>query len=205
MSSASAREAILDAVRRGRPSAVGAPEVAATVRRFPPAPGGATERFSRALLAAGGHVTETTPEGVPRTVALAAGAARRVLSTVAGVPSTVASPDDPRQLDDLDLFVCAAALGVAENGAVWLAMARQAERAALFLATTVIVLVERATVVADLHAAYATLDLAAHPFGVFVAGPSKTADIEQSLVIGAHGPKQLIVVLVRSAGGGATT
>jgi L-lactate dehydrogenase complex protein LldG len=31
---------------------------------------------------------------------------------------------------------------------------------------------------------------------VFVAGPSKTADIEQSLVIGAHGPKSLTVLLI---------
>jgi L-lactate dehydrogenase complex protein LldG len=205
MTSVSARETILEAVRQGRPPAVAAPDVRAAVRRFPPAPDGAIERFSAALLAAGGLVTETTPEDMASTVARAAGQARRVLSTVAGVPSTVASPEDPRQLDDLDLFVCAAAFGVAENGAVWLPMPRRAERAALFLATTVIVVLARATVVSDLHVAYAMLDLATQPFGVFVAGPSKTADIEQSLVIGAHGPKQLIVVLVGSASGGASS
>jgi L-lactate dehydrogenase complex protein LldG len=192
----SAREVILEAVRKGRPAAVAAPDVRAAVRAFPASTGARIERFGTALLAAGAYVLEATPDDVPRAVAQAAGAATRVLSTVAGVPSTVASPDDPRTLADLDLFVCAAAFGVAENGAVWLAMPRGVERAALFLATKVIVLVDRAAVVSDLHAAYATLDLAAQPFGVFVAGPSKTADVEQSLVVGAHGPKQLTVVLV---------
>jgi L-lactate dehydrogenase complex protein LldG len=38
-------------------------------------------------------------------------------------------------------------------------------------------------------------------FGVFVAGPSKTADIEQILVIGAHGPRSLTVLLVPSPQG----
>jgi L-lactate dehydrogenase complex protein LldG len=31
---------------------------------------------------------------------------------------------------------------------------------------------------------------------IFVSGPSKTADIQQTLAYGAHGPKRLIVVLV---------
>jgi L-lactate dehydrogenase complex protein LldG len=31
---------------------------------------------------------------------------------------------------------------------------------------------------------------------VFIAGPSKTADIEQALVIGAQGPKRMVVFLV---------
>ena len=35
-------------------------------------------------------------------------------------------------------------------------------------------------------------------FGTFIAGPSKTADIEQSLVLGAHGPKTLTVFLLRN-------
>jgi L-lactate dehydrogenase complex protein LldG len=35
-------------------------------------------------------------------------------------------------------------------------------------------------------------------FGTFIAGPSKTADIEQSLVLGAHGPKTLTVFLIKN-------
>jgi L-lactate dehydrogenase complex protein LldG len=37
---------------------------------------------------------------------------------------------------------------------------------------------------------------ATYGFGAFIAGPSKTADIEQSLVLGAHGPKTMTVFLL---------
>jgi L-lactate dehydrogenase complex protein LldG len=32
---------------------------------------------------------------------------------------------------------------------------------------------------------------------VVVSGPSKTADIEQTLAFGVHGPKELIVLIIR--------
>jgi len=60
----------------------------------------------------------------------------------------------------------------------------------------VVIVLDRATIVPTLHAAYSRLDMTNEAFGTFVAGPSKTADIEQSLVIGAHGPKVLTIILV---------
>jgi L-lactate dehydrogenase complex protein LldG len=47
-----------------------------------------------------------------------------------------------------------------------------------------------------MHQAYERLQGREYNFGVFIAGPSKTADIEQSLVLGAHGARTMTVFLV---------
>jgi L-lactate dehydrogenase complex protein LldG len=190
----SAREAILSAVRAARPPETPLPEIA----QFPPIAGDPVARFAEASRVGGAGVVEGPRVELNRMVREGYPVAERIVSLVADVPGTAPLPDDPHDLAHTDLFVCEGVLGVAENGAVWLPASRLggARRAALFLATSVVVVLDRRAVVADLHAAYARLDVAAEPFGAFVAGPSKTADIEQSLVVGAHGPKSLTVVLV---------
>jgi L-lactate dehydrogenase complex protein LldG len=47
-----------------------------------------------------------------------------------------------------------------------------------------------------MHEAYDKIGNVDYGFGVFIAGPSKTADIEQSLVLGAHGPKSMTVFFI---------
>ena len=84
---------------------------------------------------------------------------------------------------------------VAESGAVWWVPRSEAERSAAFLAERVILVVAREQLVDHLHAAYQQIDPAVAHYGCFMAGPSKTADIEQALVIGAHGPRALDVFL----------
>ena len=94
-----------------------------------------------------------------------------------------------------EAVVLAGGPAVAESGAVWWVPRDEAERRAAFLAERVIVVVARGELVGDLHAAYQRIDPPAAHYGCFVAGPSKTADIEQALVIGAHGPRALDVYL----------
>lgn len=87
-------------------------------------------------------------------------------------------------------------IAVAENGAVWLYETQMLNRLLPFICQHLILIIEKKNIVATMHQAYQKIDIAREGFGVFIAGPSKTADIEQSLVIGAHGPRSLTVYLV---------
>ena len=119
------------------------------------------------------------------------------MSFVAGIESTSPAATDPHALHALDVLACTASLGVAENGAVWIATSDVMHRAALFLAERVVIVLPGDAIVATLHDAYDRLDVRATSFGTFVAGPSKTADIEQAMVIGAHGPKELTLIVTK--------
>lgn len=150
--------------------------------------------FARALEAAGGLVVE----GPVAALLTERFPDARIASTVPGVEGSVdlEAVANPHELAELDVLVCRGTLGVAENGAVWLPESAMVHRAAPFLAQHMVVVLPRDAIVADLHGAYDTLDVDGPAFGLFVAGPSKTADIEQSLVLGAHGPRSLAIVLV---------
>ena len=194
----SARDAILAAVRDARPPSVERPEPLWPGVR-PPNGLSRHDTFSAAATAAGAVVTSCTREDLARVLRGTVGDAASVLSYVDGVASTVSSQGDPHVLATLAAVLCESSLGVAENGAVWLATSDSVLRAALFLAARVVIVIGEEQLVDDLHLAYERIDVRAHSFGAFIAGPSKTADIEQSLVIGAHGPKELTLVLVRTA------
>lgn len=123
--------------------------------------------------------------------------ARRVIDGVTGAP---AIPGDPHTLENVDLAILPAHFGVAENGACWVTEKQMIQRALPFIAQHLALILPAGAVVGDMHAAYeriAALD-AGEPYGfaTFIAGPSKTADIEQSLVLGAHGPASLTVFLL---------
>lgn len=120
-----------------------------------------------------------------------------IVSTLPDVPGNLdpAAVKDPLQLAGVDLAVLRAQLGVAENGALWVSETEAVHRVLPFITQHLILVLRRAALVGTMYEAYQRLDIAATGFGVFIAGPSKTADIEQSLVIGAHGPRSLVVCL----------
>ncbi|MDH6356533.1 LUD domain-containing protein [Parabacteroides sp. PF5-9] len=102
--------------------------------------------------------------------------------------------DTPHQLANTDVAIIEGTFGVAENGAVWIPKNTK-HRALYFIAENLIILLDRNKLVSNMHDAYDEISDLEYEFGVFISGPSKTADIEQALVIGAHGAKEVTIVL----------
>jgi L-lactate dehydrogenase complex protein LldG len=153
-------------------------------------------QFSAAMEAVGGRAVRGTLATLSSLPAFTA--ARRICALLEGVPGAnvdLEEVGDPHALEDLDVTVAPGTLGVAENGAVWIPGAVVRHPAALFLCQHLVLMLRADAIVDNMHDAYARLAVDVHPYGVFISGPSKTADIEQSLVIGAHGPRSATVIL----------
>ncbi len=106
-------------------------------------------------------------------------------------PDTVAKAAD---LNHTDVGVLRAELGVAENGCVWLSQTMK-ERAVMFISEELVIFLDRHKVVDNMHQAYRQAEMTSYGYGVFMSGPSKTADIEQALVMGAQAARAVTIVL----------
>ena len=124
--------------------------------------------------------------------------AEQIASPLSAITSNVALDKigSPAELAPVDVAVILGQLGVAENGAVWVTEEDCGHRVLPFITQHLILLLNEADIVHNMHEAYQRIQIDATGFGLFIAGPSKTADIEQSLVIGAQGARSLTVCLV---------
>ena len=191
-----ARESILAALEAARP-----PQ-APTPRRVPGPvmPEDAIPTLRDRVEQAGGRLQSSPHErlvtGIDWPVDPAA--CEHVYSTLHEIPSrgVGARATTPHDLAPLDLCVIQAEMAVIENGAAWHVPSSSLERAAVVLAEHLVVLVEADALVPTLHQAYDRIDLAKLSFGWLLCGPSKTADIEQAMVLGAHGPRTMSLVLL---------
>ncbi len=103
---------------------------------------------------------------------------------------------DPHDLEDIEFALFQGTLAVAENGAIWFTEEQMGQRVAPYICQQMGVLIKKETIHHTMAEAYEILKDPTLGFGGFIAGPSKTADIEQSLVTGAHGPRGLVVFIL---------
>ncbi|HBN6701793.1 TPA: LUD domain-containing protein [Elizabethkingia anophelis] len=96
--------------------------------------------------------------------------------------------NDPHELENVEVAIVEGSLGVAENAAVWITEKQMKYRALPFITQHLFVILAADKIVALMHDAYKIIEIEGG-FSSFISGPSKTADIEQSLVIGAHGAR----------------
>ncbi len=191
------RRRVLDALRTASAPAAPAPDLSRVGVRWDDP----IVRLTEAVTAVAGRLVRV-PDRPALTAAVAGLAAEvgaeRVGSAVDGVPGTVdlAAVGDPHALEGLGLAVLPGTLAVAENGAVWVSGDAFRPRAAFVVTEHLALVVSAADVVHDMHEAYRRISFPRAGFGTFIAGPSKTADIEQALVIGAHGARSCTLFLV---------
>lgn len=102
------------------------------------------------------------------------------------------------KLEKLEKVYIRASVAVAENGAVWITETQMKNRLLPFISQQLILVIDKEDIVDTMHDAYKKIDMTKGEFGVFIAGPSKTADIEQSLVIGAHGARTTTVYVIEN-------
>jgi L-lactate dehydrogenase complex protein LldG len=125
--------------------------------------------------------------------------AKQIISRVLGIGNSnvdLTNISDPHALEPIDFAVLSGEFGVAENAAIWVTDRNLPLRALYFIVQHLALVLPAGEIVDNMHQAYERLKFNRAEFGAFIAGPSKTADIEQSLVIGAHGSRSLTVFCV---------
>jgi len=192
------RDDILAAVRRNLPESTPLPELTGNWIEYPDP----VAQFARVLAMIGGRCVPVTAvsdisielEKIPAYVS-----AKQKISGVIGAGLStidIDTIDDPHQLENIDFALLPGEFAVAENAAVWIHDRQLRHRVIYFICQHLAFVIQSRDVVHNMHQAYNRLSFTKPGYGGFIAGPSKTADIEQSLVIGAHGPRSLTVFVV---------
>ncbi|MBO7418241.1 MAG: LUD domain-containing protein [Bacteroidaceae bacterium] len=122
-----------------------------------------------------------------------------IASNMPEITCATMNPDDvevAQELNGTDLAVVKGEIGVAENGCVWIPQTVK-HKIIYFIAERLVIILEKKNLVNNMAEAYAKIEkMPKYNFATFISGPSKTADIEQTLVKGAHGAMEALVILI---------
>ena len=195
----SAREKILQAIAANKPATVNLPEINSVHITNYAEP---VVKFIATLESIGGKVYELSGiSQLESRINEEVGKGNLIINTIDGLTVRVTGIGNSKpavELEPVYTTYLRGALGVAENGAVWISESQMKNRLLPFICQHLVIVLEKAKIVSTMQHAYATINTFEEGFGVFLAGPSKTADIEQALVIGAHGARSLTVLLLNS-------
>lgn len=193
----SSRDNILKSIKSNKPTHVDLPKIPLFNKGGP----GLSENYEQVLLSNKGIFYRiNSVEEITQKLKTQFQEASVICSLVPEIKGNfdIMNVKDPHDLNHLDVAIVKGEIGVAENAAIWLPEENMYHRVLPFISQHLVIILYEEDLVADMHQAYAKININNCGYGVFIAGPSKTADIEQSLVIGAHGPKSLTVFLKRN-------
>jgi L-lactate dehydrogenase complex protein LldG len=158
--------------------------------------------FKDSLEQMGGVFLDPPPSGdVLSAVRAKIADAKVVCSVVPEIAGNrnIAIVSRPQELADVDFAIVRASFGVAETGSVLLRDADLKMNALAYLAQHLIVLLDPADIVVNLHHAYRRSAFRSGRYACFHTGPSATADIEGVLIHGAQGVRSISVVPIAKA------
>jgi L-lactate dehydrogenase complex protein LldG len=187
------REKILSAVKNNQPSGQGSLDLPI----FPGIETDAVSKFMEVLHGIGGKAfLVNNPDEILSMIEKDFKDSKWILSLSEFVSAENRAVSIPHEYEPLDLLIFDAQLGVAENSAIWITENEIRERVLPFITQQLAVVIRKENIVGTMHEAYEIIGGKEYGFATFIAGPSKTADIEQSLVLGAHGPKTMTIFIL---------
>ncbi|MFI5158233.1 MAG: lactate utilization protein C [Sphingobacteriales bacterium] len=191
------REKILSAVKANQPDLMVLPDVDFLLQEDVDV----SEKFIAALTAIGGQVIKVENYNtIKAVIAENFQQSSRKITTVSELADIAEYIEDnsanPHSLEDVDYAIIETDLAIAENGAIWVTEDKIRTRVLPFISQHLAVIVKEKDIVPTMHYAYNKIGSNDYGFATFIAGPSKTADIEQSLVLGAHGARSMTVFLI---------
>ena len=191
----SSREKILNSIRKNKPDSSALPDV----NIFRKDENDLLEKYMAVLESIGGkpYVVKNYDEILAIVRELFPGT-NRIVTTCPELTDigSLVPAEEPHLLQDVELAVIRAHFGVAENAAMWITEDILPDRILPYICQYLALVVRAEDIVPTMHHAYERIGSAEYGFGGFIAGPSKTADIEQSLVLGAHGPKGMTAFIL---------